>query len=76
MDVGTSHGALAGLPTLTTPGASAGSSWWYRTLINSEAPSPQSSAEPAGNGATHFMTNLLTRVSHHVRTIYQQPSPR
>ena len=34
------------------PGASAGWSWWYRTLIrDSEAPSPQSSAEPAGNGA-------------------------
>ena len=34
------------------PGASAGWSWWYRTLIrDSAAPSPQSSAEPAGNGA-------------------------
>ena len=34
------------------PGASAGSSWWSRTLIrDSAAPSPQSSAEPAGNGA-------------------------
>ena len=34
------------------PGASAGWIWWYRTLIrDSEAPSPQSSAEPAGNGA-------------------------
>ena len=34
------------------PGASAEWSWWYRTLIrDSEAPSPQSSAEPAGNGA-------------------------
>ena len=34
------------------PGASAGWNWWYRTLIrDSEAPSPQSSAEPAGNGA-------------------------
>ena len=34
------------------PGASAGWGWWYRTLIrDSEAPSPQSSAEPAGNGA-------------------------
>ena len=34
------------------PGASAGSSWWYRTLIRDfAAPSPQSSAEPAGNGA-------------------------
>ena len=34
------------------PGASAGWSWWYRTLIrDSEAPSPQSSAEPAGNVA-------------------------
>ena len=34
------------------PGASARWSWWYRTLIrDSEAPSPQSSAEPAGNGA-------------------------
>ena len=34
------------------PGASVGWSWWYRTLIrDSAAPSPQSSAEPAGNGA-------------------------
>ena len=34
------------------PGASAGWSWWYRTLIrDSAAPSPQSLAEPAGNGA-------------------------
>ena len=34
------------------PGASAGWIWWYRTLIrDSEAPSPQFSAEPAGNGA-------------------------
>ena len=65
------------------PGASAGWIWWYRTLIrDSEAPSPQSSAEPAGNGV-HFMTNLLTRVPRRaqpwvatiVRTIYQQPSP-
>ena len=55
MDVGTSEdGAfLAGLPyARCPPGASAGWSWWYRTLIrDSEAPSPQSSAEPAGNGA-------------------------
>ena len=68
------------------PGASAGWSWSYRTLIrDSEAPSPQSSAEPAGNGAArcHFMTNLLTRVPRRaqpwvvtmVRSIYQQPSP-
>ena len=67
------------------PGASAGWSWWYRTLIrDSEAPSPQSSAEPAGNGAAPTsMTNLLTRVPRRaqpwvatmVRTIYQQPSP-
>ena len=58
-----------------------GWSWWYRTLIrDSAAPSPQSSAEPAGNGA---VTNLLTRVPRRaqpwvatmVRTIYQQPSP-
>ena len=34
------------------PGASAGSIWWSRTLIrDSAAPSPQSSAEPDGNGA-------------------------
>ena len=34
------------------PGASVGWSWWSRTLIrDSAAPSPQSSAEPAGNGA-------------------------
>ena len=40
------------LDALTQPGASAGWSWWYRTLIrDSAAPSPQSSAEPAGNGA-------------------------
>ncbi len=55
MDVGTSEdGAfwLAFLRSLSAPGASAGWSWWYRTLIrDSEAPSPQSSAEPAGNGA-------------------------
>ena len=53
--VGTSEdGAfwLAFLRSLSAPGASAGWSWWYRTLIrDSEAPSPQSSAEPAGNGA-------------------------
>ena len=55
MDVGTSEdGAfwLAFLRSLSARGASAGWSWWYRTLIrDSEAPSPQSSAEPAGNGA-------------------------
>ena len=34
------------------PGASVGWSWWSRTLIrDSAAPSPQSSAGPAGNGA-------------------------
>ena len=55
MDVGTSEdGAfwLAFLRSLSARGLGAGSSWWYRTLIrDSEAPSPQSSAEPAGNGA-------------------------
>ena len=55
MDVGTSEdGAfwLAFLRSLSARGLSAGWSWWYRTLIrDSEAPSPQSSAEPAGNGA-------------------------
>ena len=55
MDVGTSEdGAfwLAFLRSLSARGASAGSSWWSRTLIrDSAAPSPQSSAEPAGNGA-------------------------
>ena len=42
-------GQLGLIPTEDAP---AGWSWWYRTLIrDSEAPSPQSSAEPAGNGA-------------------------
>ena len=54
MDVGTSEDGASGWPSYARcpPGASAGWSWWYRTLIrDSEAPSPQSSAEPAGNGA-------------------------
>ena len=58
MDVGTSEvpvkTAPSGWPSYARcpPGASAGSSWWSRTLIrDSAAPSPQSSAEPAGNGA-------------------------
>ena len=54
MDVGTSEdGAfwLAFLRSLSARGLR-GWSWWYRTLIrDSAAPSPQSSAEPAGNGA-------------------------
>ena len=54
MDVGTSEdGAfwLAFLRSLSARGLS-GVELWYRTLIrDSEAPSPQSSAEPAGNGA-------------------------
>ena len=42
---------LAFLRSLSARGLG-GWSWWYRTLIrDSEAPSPQSSAEPAGNGA-------------------------
>ena len=54
MDVGTSEdGAfwLAFLRSLSGRGLG-GVGWWYRTLMrDSEAPSPQSSAEPAGNGA-------------------------
>ena len=87
MDVGTSEDGAFWLPSYARcpPGASAGWSWWYRTLIrDSAAPSPQSLAEPAGNGAAPtFMTNLLTRVPRRtqpwvatmVRTIYQQSSP-
>ena len=56
MDVGTSEdGAfwLAFLHSLSARGLR-GSSWRSRTLIrDSAAPSPQSSAEPAGNGAAH-----------------------
>ena len=54
MDVGTVKTAPSGWPSYARcpPGASVGWSWWYRTLIrDSAAPSPQSSAEPAGNGA-------------------------
>ena len=54
MDVGTSEDGAFWLPSYARcpPGASAGWNWWYRTLFrDSEAPSPQSSAEPAGNGA-------------------------
>ena len=55
MDVGTSEDGAFWLafPTLAVrQGPEVGWSWWYRTLIrDSAAPSPQSSAEPAGNGA-------------------------
>ena len=55
MDVGTSEERrlLAGLPTLAVrQGPRRGGTGGNRTLIrDSEAPSPQSSAEPAGNGA-------------------------
>ena len=67
------------------PGASAGWSWWYRTLIrDSEAPSVAVFGGASWQRCrTHFMTNLLTRVPRRaqplvatmVRTIYQQPSP-
>ena len=55
MDVDTSEdGAfwLAFLTLAVRQGSRAGWIWWSRTLIrDSAAPSPQSSAEPAGNGA-------------------------
>ena len=42
----------SGVTARCPPGASVGWSWWSRTLIrDSEAQSPQSSAEPVGSGA-------------------------
>ena len=63
-------------------GASAGSSWWSRTLIrDSAAPSPQSSAEPAGKAPTsdqpahiHLMVEFVGALQDRFPQVDSSPS--